>query len=193
MGATSNTVTIVGIIFPASMAAIAATAVAVYAGRREDARMRSQERRENARLRSQERGERLQELGKVLDECGAAVTQALAAFDRRRVSPESKLSETGEDFDKKVESVRLMDNRVALRLGTSDPAYQSYRAAGAGLQELSDLIWEAQGYLKKEQDPTANKLRADVKSAHEEFLAAARRWVDAENLRAQSAEENDES
>ena len=136
---------------------------------------------ENRRHRRRSREERLNELRDVLDRGGGALTSALYAFDRRKVSTTpSESAETGPEFDQKVEDVELMEARVAIRLGEEMAAAVSYREARECLQELRALVFEAGESWTPEQESLAKDLRAQVVTHRRDYLKHARKLVNQE-------------
>ena len=130
------------------------------------------------RQRRQLHAERLNELRDLYDQGGAAITAALYAFDRRAVAvTEQGRSLTGEEFDKKVESVEFMDARIAIRLG-DEPEVGTYGEARERLEELRKLIFEAGERLTDEQKARADDLRKQVVQLRGEYLEHARRRLD---------------
>jgi hypothetical protein len=159
----SDAVTIVGIVTPAAVGV---------------AGLWIQARRERELRREQTRDERVKQLSEVLDEAGQAITEALFACDRRRAAPPDQLQATGEAFDRKVERVFLVEDRIAIRLGTGAPALGSYQTAARELNDLSKLLYEAQGQkLTEEQTSTADQGKAEVERAQREFFDRARLWL----------------
>jgi hypothetical protein len=159
----SDAVTIVGIVTPAAVGV---------------AGLWIQARRERELRREQARDERVKQLSEVLDEGGQAITEALFACDRRRAAPPDQLQATGEAFDRKVERVFLVEDRIAIRLGTGAPALGSYQTAARELNGLSKLLYEAQGQvLTEEQMSTADHGKAEVERAQGEFFDRARLWL----------------
>ncbi len=131
---------------------------------------------ENRRQRQRARSERLDELRDVLDRGGAALTSALYAFDRRRVSgtPEQR-TVTGEEFNAKVEDVEVMEARIDIRLGEEEAAARVYHEAGERLHELRALVFEAGERMTPDQEARAGDLRNRVVTLRHEYLEHARR------------------
>jgi hypothetical protein len=139
---------------------------------------------DSRRQRRQARLETLNELRDVLDRGGAALTAALFAFDRRKVSSTQKERDaTGPAFDAKVEDVEVMETRIAIRLGDEAAAARTYHAAFARLDKLSELVFKAGEKMTPEQEGRAEALRKEVDELRREYLRHAR---SAANLDARS-------
>jgi hypothetical protein len=133
---------------------------------------------DSRRQRRQARSQTLNELRDVLDRGGAALTAALFAFDRRKVSstPEERAA-TGPAFDARVEDVEVMETRIAIRLGDEAAAARTYHAAFARLRGLSALVFEAGEKMTPEQEGRAEALRKEVNELRREYLRHARSAV----------------
>jgi hypothetical protein len=139
---------------------------------------------ESRRQRRRSQLERLNELRDVLDRGGGALTSALYAFDRRRVSGSpSESAETGPEFNNKVEDVEMMEARIDIRLGEKQPVARAYHDALECLQELRALVYKAGEDMTPEQDDRATDLRAQVVERRREYLEHARREVNPERDR----------
>jgi hypothetical protein len=130
---------------------------------------------ENRRQRQRAADERLNELRDVLDRGGGALTSALYAFDRRKVSrTPSESAESGPDFNRKVEEVEAMEARIAIRLGEEEPTAVSYQEARKCFRDLRKLVFEVgEDWTPKQKDCAAD-LRAQVVKLRLEYLELAR-------------------
>jgi hypothetical protein len=142
------------------------------------------ERRENRQRDLERRDRRREEMRTLLDESGAALEEALPAFDRRRVAQgEDARREAGIAFDDWVSQVRQRENQLAVRLSRDDPfrdVLTSYHRARKGLEHLAMLVYEA-----GEDPPPDDKVgpaRGAVLSARDEFLEQEGRYFQAEGL-----------
>jgi hypothetical protein len=136
---------------------------------------------ENRWQRQRAQLDRLNELRDVLDRGGAALTSALFAFDRRKVSRTPKESAvTGPEFNNKVEDVEAMEARIDIRLGEKEPVARVFHDALKCLQELRALVFEAGESMTPEQDERAADLRAQVVERRHEYLEHARSEVNPE-------------
>jgi hypothetical protein len=133
---------------------------------------------ENRRQRQRAGDERLNELRDVLDRGGGALTSALYAFDRRKVSrTPSESAETGPEFNRKVEEVEAMEARIAIRLGEEETAAVIYQEARKCLRDLRALVFEAGESWTPEQEGRGKDLRAQVATHRRDYLEHARKLV----------------
>jgi CHASE1-domain containing sensor protein len=130
---------------------------------------------ENRRQRQRTADERLNELRDVLDRGGGALTSALYAFDRRKVSrTPSESAESGPDFNRKVEEVEAMEARIAIRLGEEEPTTAIYQEARKCFRDLRALVFDAGEDWTSKQKDRADDLRAQVVKLRLEYLELAR-------------------
>jgi hypothetical protein len=136
---------------------------------------------ENRRQRQRARSEGLTELRDVLDRGGAALTSALYAFDRRKVSGTAEeRAVTGTQFNEKVEDVEVMEARIAIRLGEKEAPAPVYHDAFERLRELRTLVFEAGEGMTQEQEARAADLRGQVVNLRRDYLEQARKRVNPE-------------
>jgi hypothetical protein len=120
--------------------------------------------------------ERRDELRELFDDCAAALSAALSAFDRRKVAPtEAQRDKTGEDFNEKVGVVQRRENQVAIRLGTSTEIYQSFRGACEAFEQLEALAWKAGA--NPIEDNRAAPARKQIVSARADFIRQAGNYI----------------
>jgi hypothetical protein len=125
----SEAVTILAIVTPAAVT----VAGLGYAASREDRRIREQRRSDTER-----------EIRDVLDTGAQALTEALVAFERR-VARIADPEETGRALAERHKQVRLLQQRIAIRLGPRDAVVEAYKRAARVAQQMADFAYKAHG------------------------------------------------
>jgi hypothetical protein len=77
-----------------------------------------------------------------------------------------------------LKAVTLMENRIAIRLGPNDKALGSYRDARGALANLSDILWQSNGW--PDHDGRTQEIENTLKALTEAeagFFGNARRTV----------------
>jgi len=100
--------------------------------------------REDSRLRQEAARAELKERDDLIDTAAEAITEALSAFERRKTSFEDNVQQRGEAFDDRIQSVALVETRVAVRFTPDHPATNAYRGALIALRNLARKVFEAQ-------------------------------------------------
>jgi hypothetical protein len=128
--------------------------------------------RRAARLQAQR--ERLGELRNVLDLAGGAVSEAIAAAQRRVVARGDAVKETGESFEDKHGAVRVFENRIAIRLGKDDVVTRAYHHVGVELKRVGRSLFDARGELDENARTSTNKEIKRVRELQLAYLECAR-------------------
>jgi hypothetical protein len=155
----SEIVTIVAVVVTASSSVGAALVTARVSGWRDD---RDRERKTKDAA--------AQQLGELVENASDAVTNALHAFEQRRVSDDADTARLhGKMFDDKVLSVALAATRVAFHFPRGDGATTAYEDAYEGLNGLRKLVFEAgRDNLGADfADEETNSIRAALKRFNE--------------------------
>jgi len=155
-----------------SIVAVVVTACATVGGAVASARISGWRDDRDRERKAKEAGAQRHE--ELVETAADAVTNALYAFEQRRVSNADNATPRGELFDDKVRSVGLVATRVALHFPRGHAATTAYEDAHKGLNDLRKLVFEE----KQENlgadfaDDEANEVRGALKR----FQDAAREW-----------------